>query len=117
MPDRVDWFPRTGDRCGGNRKSRCAFTDLPMRAKTDPCRRVAGQAVKRSTIWIKGFIMDKDRITGSAKVVAGKAKAALGSALGDAKLQADGTAEQVEGKLQNAVGSIKDAVKDAKNHK
>ena len=30
--------------------------------------------------------MDKDRITGSAKVVAGKVKTAVGKAVGDAKL-------------------------------
>ena len=56
--------------------------------------------------------MDKDRIVGAAKVVAGKAKAAVGSALGDAKMKAAGKAKQVEGRVQNAVGSAKDAVKD-----
>jgi uncharacterized protein YjbJ (UPF0337 family) len=57
--------------------------------------------------------MDKDRIKGSAKVVAGKAKVAVGKVLGDAKLQAEGQAEKVEGTVQNAVGSVKDAVRDA----
>ena len=56
--------------------------------------------------------MDKDRIVGSAKVVAGKAKAAIGSVIGDAKLEAEGKVEQVEGRVQNAVGSAKDTVKD-----
>jgi uncharacterized protein YjbJ (UPF0337 family) len=55
--------------------------------------------------------MDKDRIAGSAKVVKGKVKEAVGKAIGDAKLNAEGKADQVEGKVQNAAGSIKDAVK------
>lgn len=55
--------------------------------------------------------MDKDRIAGAAKVMAGKAKVAVGKVLGDAKLQADGQAEKIEGKAQNVVGGIKDALK------
>ena len=57
--------------------------------------------------------MDKDRIAGSAKVVAGKAKVALGRVLGDAKLQSEGQAQKVEGTVQNAVGGVRDAVKQA----
>ena len=38
-------------------------------------------------------------------------KQALGKALGDAKLQADGRADKIEGTIQNAVGGIKDALK------
>ncbi|MEX5729791.1 uncharacterized protein YjbJ (UPF0337 family) [Rhodovulum iodosum] len=57
--------------------------------------------------------MDKDRVIGSAKVVKGKAKVALGRAIGDAKLEAEGEAEKIEGKSQNAVGSIKDTIRDA----
>jgi uncharacterized protein YjbJ (UPF0337 family) len=59
----------------------------------------------------RGILMDKDRIAGSAKVVKGKVKEAVGKAMGDAKLNAEGKADQVEGKVQNAVGGIKDAVK------
>jgi uncharacterized protein YjbJ (UPF0337 family) len=55
--------------------------------------------------------MDKDRIAGSAKVVKGKIKKAVGAAVGDAKLEAEGTADQIEGKVQNAVGSVKDTIK------
>ncbi len=55
--------------------------------------------------------MDKDRITGSAKVVKGKIKEAIGKAVGDAKLEAEGTADKIEGKIQNAVGGMKDAIK------
>ena len=54
--------------------------------------------------------MDKDRIAGSAKVVAGKAKVAVGKLVGDAKLQADGQAEKIAGTAQNTIGGIKDAL-------
>jgi len=57
--------------------------------------------------------MDKDRVIGSAKVVKGKAKVAIGKAIGDAKLQSKGEAEKIEGKVQNAVGGIKDTIRDA----
>lgn len=57
--------------------------------------------------------MDKDRVIGSAKVVKGKVKAAIGAVIGDAKLKSEGEAEKVEGKVQNAVGSIKDTIRDA----
>jgi uncharacterized protein YjbJ (UPF0337 family) len=57
--------------------------------------------------------MDKDRVIGSAKVVKGKVKVAVGKAVGDAKLEAEGQADKVEGKAQNAVGGIKDTIRDA----
>ncbi|OYU40877.1 MAG: CsbD family protein [Pseudorhodobacter sp. PARRP1] len=56
--------------------------------------------------------MDKDRIAGSAKVIKGKAKEAIGSVLGDAKMETEGKADQVEGRVQNAVGSAKDKVRE-----
>ena len=55
--------------------------------------------------------MDKDRIAGSAKVILGKFKAAVGKAVGDAKLEADGKSDEVGGKVQNAVGGLKDSLK------
>ncbi len=55
--------------------------------------------------------MDKDRIVGSAKVVKGKIKKAVGSAVGDAKLEAEGTVDQIEGNIQNTVGGVKDAIR------
>lgn len=57
--------------------------------------------------------MDKDRVIGSAKVVEGKVKVALGKAVGDAKLEAEGEAKKLEGKAQNAVGGLRDAARDA----
>lgn len=55
--------------------------------------------------------MDKDRVIGSAKVVKGKIKEAVGKAVGDAKLESEGKADKFEGKVQNAVGGIKDVIK------
>ena len=55
--------------------------------------------------------MDKDRVIGSAKVVKGKIKEAVGKAVGDVKLESEGTADRVEGEIQNAVGGIKDTLK------
>jgi uncharacterized protein YjbJ (UPF0337 family) len=56
-------------------------------------------------------MVDKDRIIGSAKVVKGNVKEAVGKAVGDAKLETQGKADKIEGKVQNAVGGIKDALK------
>lgn len=35
-------------------------------------------------------VMDKDRVVGTAKIVKGKVKVAVGKALGDAKLESEG---------------------------
>ena len=56
-------------------------------------------------------MVDKDRIIGSGKVVKGNVKEAIGKAVGDAKLEAEGKADKIEGKVQNAVGGIKDTLK------
>ena len=56
-------------------------------------------------------MVDKDRLIGSAKVVKGNVKEAVGKAVGDAKLEAQGKADKIEGKVQNAVGGIKDTLK------
>jgi uncharacterized protein YjbJ (UPF0337 family) len=57
--------------------------------------------------------MDKDRVAGSAKQVAGTVKEAVGKVLGDAKLESEGQADKAEGKVQNAIGGLKDVVRDA----
>ena len=54
---------------------------------------------------------DKDRIVGSVKQVKGAAKEAVGKAIGDAKLTAEGAADKTEGKVQSAVGGFKDTIK------
>jgi uncharacterized protein YjbJ (UPF0337 family) len=55
--------------------------------------------------------MNKNRIIGSGKQIAGNIKEAVGKALGDNKLQVDGKVEQAEGKAQNLAGTIEDTVK------
>ena len=55
--------------------------------------------------------MDKDRVVGSAKVVKGKIKEAVGKAIGDAKLESQGKADKIEGKVQNAGGGRKDTLR------
>jgi len=55
--------------------------------------------------------MDKNRVIGAGKQIAGSVKQAVGKLVGDAKLQVDGSAEKNEGKVQNAIGSIKDTLK------
>ena len=57
--------------------------------------------------------MNKDRIEGSATQARGKIKETVGKAIGDAKLQGEGKADQLAGKTQNAIGGIKDATKEA----
>jgi uncharacterized protein YjbJ (UPF0337 family) len=61
----------------------------------------------------EGNIMNEDRIKGSITKAAGHIKQAAGSALGDAKLQADGKMDVAEGSLQNLAGSIKDIASEA----
>jgi uncharacterized protein YjbJ (UPF0337 family) len=55
--------------------------------------------------------MDKDRVVGSAKVVKGKIKEAVGKAAGDAKLETQGKTDKIEGRVQNAVGGFKDTLR------
>ncbi len=55
--------------------------------------------------------MNKNRITGAAKEFAGATKEAIGKAVGDAKLTADGKVEKLSGKVQNAVGGLEDTLK------
>jgi uncharacterized protein YjbJ (UPF0337 family) len=56
-------------------------------------------------------IMNKDRIIGSAKEIKGTVKQVVGKAVGDVKLESEGTADKIEGQVQNAIGSVKDTVK------
>jgi uncharacterized protein YjbJ (UPF0337 family) len=55
--------------------------------------------------------MNKDRVEGRVKDVAGRVERQAGEWAGDPKTQAKGAAKQVEGKVQNAVGKIEDAAK------
>jgi uncharacterized protein YjbJ (UPF0337 family) len=53
--------------------------------------------------------MDKDRIAGSAKDIAGKVEGAVGDMAGDAKTQASGRAREATGTVQYLYGQAKDA--------
>ena len=55
--------------------------------------------------------MNEDRIDGAATNLKGKVQEGAGKLFGDAKLEAEGKANQVAGKAQNAVGGVEDAVK------
>lgn len=57
--------------------------------------------------------MNKDRVEGKMKDVAGRAERQAGEWTDNEKMQVHGTAKQVEGKVQNAAGKLKDAGKDA----
>jgi len=57
--------------------------------------------------------MDKDRIAGSAKDVAGKVEGAVGDMTGNAQTQAAGRGREAAGTVQNLYGQAKDAAHDA----
>jgi uncharacterized protein YjbJ (UPF0337 family) len=59
--------------------------------------------------------MNKDRIEGKVKDIAGRAERQVGEWTGDTEKQADGTMKQAEGKVQNAWGKVKDAAQDVAN--
>ena len=56
--------------------------------------------------------MDRDRVEGSVRSMAGRIKSFLGRLLGDEKLKAEGSVDQTAGKVQNTVGGIKDTLRD-----
>ena len=57
--------------------------------------------------------MDKDRIAGSAKDVAGKVEGAVGDMTGNAQAQAAGRAREAAGTVQNLYGQAKDAYENS----
>ena len=57
--------------------------------------------------------MDKDRIGGAAKDVAGKIESTVGDIAGNAQTQAAGRAREAAGTVQNLYGQAKDAARDA----
>jgi uncharacterized protein YjbJ (UPF0337 family) len=59
--------------------------------------------------------MDKDRVEGKVKDIAGRVERQVGEWTGDSEAQAKGTMKQAEGKVQNAWGKAKDAVKKPKD--
>jgi len=57
--------------------------------------------------------MNKDRVEGKAKDIAGRIERQTGEWTGDPKKQVEGSAKQVEGKLQNSFGKLKDVTRKA----
>jgi uncharacterized protein YjbJ (UPF0337 family) len=57
--------------------------------------------------------MDKDRIAGSAKDVAGKVEGAVGDMTGNVQARAAGRAREAGGTAQNMYGQAKDAAREA----
>jgi uncharacterized protein YjbJ (UPF0337 family) len=55
--------------------------------------------------------MDKNRIEGAGRKMAGSIKEAAGKLTGDEKLKAEGKAQKTVGKVQNAAGGIADAAR------
>jgi uncharacterized protein YjbJ (UPF0337 family) len=56
--------------------------------------------------------MDKDRVAGAAKDVAGKVEGAFGRVTGDAETEISGRAREAAGTAQNAFGQAKDVARD-----
>jgi uncharacterized protein YjbJ (UPF0337 family) len=52
-----------------------------------------------------------DKLKGAANQVVGTVKEAAGQALGNQKLEVEGSAQKLKGDAQEAVGDAKDAVK------
>ena len=56
--------------------------------------------------------MNKDRVKGKAKDIAGRVERQTGEWTGDTETQVKGAAKQAEGKVQNALGKLKDTNKE-----
>ncbi|RZL90789.1 MAG: CsbD family protein [Variovorax sp.] len=54
--------------------------------------------------------MNKDQVKGTLEKAKGSVKEAVGKAVGNEKLQAEGSADKVAGAVQKKVGDVKDAV-------
>jgi uncharacterized protein YjbJ (UPF0337 family) len=86
---------------------------LPLRRSQALVSRWHRTLARESYVNKQEHAVDKDRIEGSAKVIKGSAKEAIGKVTGDTKLANEGKADKVEGKVQNAIGGVKDVVRDA----
>jgi len=56
-----------------------------------------------------------DKAAGLANQAAGNVKQAVGKAVGNDRLEAEGAGQEAKGKVQKAVGNAKDVVKKAAN--
>jgi uncharacterized protein YjbJ (UPF0337 family) len=61
--------------------------------------------------------MNKDQVKGAVKDAAGKVQQKVGEAVGSEQQQAKGLGKQIEGKVQKAFGDVKEAAKDAGQHR
>lgn len=59
--------------------------------------------------------MNKDRVEGKVKDLAGRAERQTGEWTGNTEAQVKGAAKQAEGKVQNAWGKAKDAANQPKS--
>src|SRR5688572_15595529 len=82
---------------------------------TVPSRRPQNGAVQNSSIFSKEFHMDKDRIKGKAKQVAGHAQQAWGDLTDQPGYEVEGKVKHVEGEVQETVGKVKDEIRDIVN--
>ena len=58
--------------------------------------------------------MNKDRIVGTAKQLAGTVKEKIGGAVGNTRMVVDGKIEQAVGKVRGAVGVLKEKFAEKK---
>ena len=56
-----------------------------------------------------------DKVKGLANEAGGNVKQGVGNLTGDAKLQAEGKAQELKGEAQQTAGKVKDGAKDAAN--
>ena len=59
--------------------------------------------------------MDKEHVKGAADKAKGAVKDAMGEAMGDKKLQAEGKMDKAKGEAREALGDAKDAAKHVRN--
>ena len=57
--------------------------------------------------------MDKNTISGSAKIAKGNTKQVLGAAVDSPGLKAEGEVDVAAGRIQSAYGKIKDVIKES----
>ena len=68
----------------------------------------------RELIAVGNDMVNQDRVQGTIKEVAGRAKHQLGECTGNTNTQMEGLAQEVKGKAQKTWGAVKDAARDAR---
>jgi uncharacterized protein YjbJ (UPF0337 family) len=80
---------------------------LALALQTQPLKRNQNSVIQKENG------MNKDRVEGKVKDIAGRVERQAGEWTNDTNAQVKGAAKQVEGKVQNAWGQAKDATKKA----